>query len=59
MEYYQGVFTPPAPIADIAYQNKAAIYGLLLDRAPKALPTIAADPIHLGARVGSTGGRSR
>ena len=31
MDYYHLVFTLPAPIADIAYQNKAALYGLLFD----------------------------
>ena len=48
------VFTLPAPIADIAYQNKAAIYGLLFDVAASTLLTIAADPKHLGARIGAT-----
>jgi hypothetical protein len=33
VEYYHVVFTLPAAIADIAYTNKAAIYGLLFDRA--------------------------
>jgi hypothetical protein len=27
--YYHVVFTPSAPIADIAYQNKAEIYAIL------------------------------
>ena len=31
VEYYHVVFTLPAPIADIAYQNKAVLYGLLFD----------------------------
>jgi hypothetical protein len=54
VEYYHVVFTLPAPIADIAYQNKAAIYGLLFDVAASVLQTIAADPKHLGARIGTT-----
>ena len=54
MEYYHVVFTLPAPIADIAYQNKAVIYGLLFDVAAEVLLTIAADPKHLGARIGAT-----
>ena len=54
VEYYHVVFTLPAPIADIAYQNKAAIYGLLFDVAAETLLTIAADPKHLGARIGAT-----
>ena len=54
VEYYHVVFTLPAPIADIAYQNKAVIYGLLFDVAAEVLLTIAADPKHLGARIGAT-----
>ncbi|MBK6715366.1 MAG: IS91 family transposase [Burkholderiales bacterium] len=54
VEYYHVVFTLPAPIADIAYTNKAAIYGLLFDVAASVLQTIAADPRHLGARIGAT-----
>ena len=37
VEYYHVVFTLPAPIADIAYQNKAVIYGLLFDVAAETL----------------------
>ena len=54
VEYYHVVFTLPAPIADIAYQNKAVVYGLLFDVAAEVLLTIAADPKHLGARIGAT-----
>jgi hypothetical protein len=52
--YYHVVFTLPAPIADIAYQNKAAVYGILFGAAAETLITIAADPRHLGARIGLT-----
>jgi hypothetical protein len=52
--YYHVVFTLPAPIADIAYQNKAVVYGILFKAAAETLITIAADPKHLGARVGLT-----
>ena len=52
--YYHVVFTLPAPIADIAYQNKAAIYGILFKAAAETLVTIATDPKHLGARIGRT-----
>jgi hypothetical protein len=52
--YYHVVFTLPAPIADVAYQNKAAIYDLLFKASAETLITIAADPKHLGARVGVT-----
>jgi putative transposase/transposase-like zinc-binding protein len=54
VEYYHVVFTLPAPIADLAYQNKAVTYGLLFDVAAEVLQTIAADPKHLGARIGAT-----
>ena len=54
VEYYHVVFTLPAPIADIAYQNKAPLYGLLFDMAAETLLTIAADAKHLGARIGAT-----
>jgi hypothetical protein len=52
--YYHLVFTPPAAIANIAYQNKAVIYDLLFKASAETLTTIAADPKHLGARVGIT-----
>ena len=50
----QYVFTLPGPIADIAYQNQAVVYDLLLRTAAETLITIAADPKHLGARIGLT-----
>jgi Transposase zinc-binding domain len=50
--YFHLVFTLPGPIADIAYYNKAAIYGLLFTAAAKAVLTIAADPKRLGATIG-------
>jgi hypothetical protein len=52
--YYHVVFTLPAAVADIAYQNKAVIYDLLFKASAETLITIAADPKHLGARVGIT-----
>lgn len=54
VEYFHVVFTLPAQIADIAYQNKAVIYDLLLKTSAKTLTTIAADPKHLGAKIGFT-----
>jgi len=54
VEYFHVVFTLPAQIADIAYQNKAAVYGLLFKASARTLLTIAADPKHLGARIGMT-----
>jgi hypothetical protein len=50
--YYHVVFTLPARIADIAYQNKAVIYDLLFKASSETMLTIAADPRHLGARIG-------
>ena len=52
--YYHLVFTLPAAIADIAYQNKAVVYDLLFRATSETLLTIAADPKHLGARIGIT-----
>src|SRR6202165_2756231 len=50
--YFHVVYTLPAPIADIAYQNKAVIYDLLFKASAETTLTIAADPKHLGARIG-------
>ena len=52
--YFHVVFTVPAAIADIAFHNKAAVYDLLFHAAAKTMLTIAADPRHLGARIGIT-----
>src|SRR5919204_45297 len=52
--YYHVVFTLPAAIGDLAYHNKAVIYDLLFKAAAETLITIAADPKHLGARIGLT-----
>src|SRR5215467_13771278 len=50
--YFHVVFSLPAQIADIAYHNKAAIYDILFKASAETLITIAADPKHLGARIG-------
>ena len=52
--YYHVVFTLPAAIGAIAFQNKAVVYDLLFRTAAETLTTIAADPKHLGARIGLT-----
>jgi len=52
--YFHVVFTLPAAIADIAYQNKAVIYDLLFKASSETVLAIAADPKHLGARIGIT-----
>jgi hypothetical protein len=54
VDYYHVVFTLPAPISDIAYYNKAVVYGILFQAAAETLCTIATDPKHLGARIGAT-----
>jgi hypothetical protein len=54
VDYFHVVFTLPAPIADIAYHNKAVVYGLLFDIAAETLQTIGADAKHLGARIAAT-----
>src|SRR6202162_1773023 len=50
--YFHVVFPLPAQIADIAYQNKAVIYDILFNASAETMITIAADPKHLGARIG-------
>jgi hypothetical protein len=52
--YFHVVFTVPATIANIAYQNKAVIYDILFTASAETMTTIAADPKHLGARIGIT-----
>ena len=52
--YFHVVFTLPAAIGDIAYQNKAVIYDLLFKASAETMLTIAADPKHLGARIAIT-----
>jgi len=52
--YFHVVFTLPAEIADIAFHNKALVYDLLFKAASETMLTIAADPKHLGARIGIT-----
>lgn len=54
IDYYHLVFTLPAAISDIAYQNKSVIYSILFKATAETLLTIAADPKHLGARIGAT-----
>jgi len=54
VEYYHLVFTLPAPISDIAYQNKAVVYHILFRAAAETLRIIAGDPKHLGAQIGAT-----
>jgi len=52
--YFHVVFTLPEPLRGIAYQNKAIVYDLMFKIASETLLTIAADPKHLGAKIGIT-----
>jgi hypothetical protein len=52
VEYFHVVFTIPAAIAAIAYQNKRVVYNILFRATAETLRTIAADPAHLGAKIG-------
>ncbi|MET3594408.1 hypothetical protein ABID26_003816 [Mesorhizobium shonense] len=52
--YFHVVFTLPTEVADVAFQNKALVYDLLFRAASETMLTIAADPQHLGARIGIT-----
>jgi hypothetical protein len=52
--YFHVVFTLPAPVADLAFANKAAVYDALFKATTETLLTIGADPRHLGARLGAT-----
>ena len=52
--YFHVVFTLPAPLGEIAFQNKAVVYAILFRAAAETLATIAADSRHLGAQLGMT-----
>ena len=52
--YFHVVFTLPVPVGEIAFQNKAIVYAILFRAAAETLATIAADPRHLGAKLGMT-----
>ena len=51
--YFHVVFTVPAPVADLAFHNKAAVYAILFHAATKALRDVAGDPRYLGAETGA------
>ena len=52
--YFHVVYTLPSQLRDIAYQNKHAVYDLLMKAAAETTLAIAADPKRLGARIGIT-----
>ena len=52
--YFHVVFTPPAPLGEIAFETEAAVYAILFRAAAETFAIIAADPRHLGAELGMT-----
>lgn len=50
--YFHVVFTLPSCVAEIAFQNKAVVYAMLMRCAAEATMTLAAKPRHLGAKIG-------
>src|SRR6202158_1141636 len=52
VEYFHVVFTLPKKVAPVALQNQQLVYGMLFRAAAETLLQIAADPKHLGARIG-------
>jgi hypothetical protein len=52
VEYFHVVFTIPRELNALTLQNKALLYQLLFEASATTLLTIAADPRHLGARIG-------
>jgi hypothetical protein len=50
--YSHVVFTLPAAVAEVVWQNRRAGYALLFEAAREALREVAANPRHLGAQVG-------
>jgi hypothetical protein len=50
--YFHVVFTLPHELGPLALQNKRVVYGLLFRAAAQTLLEIAADPKHLGAKIG-------
>jgi hypothetical protein len=53
--YFHVVFTVPAEIEVIAFQNQTVVYDILFRAASETLRKIAADPKHLGAEIGLLG----
>ncbi|HET7883596.1 MAG TPA: transposase zinc-binding domain-containing protein, partial [Acetobacteraceae bacterium] len=51
--YFHVVFTVPAPVAELAFHNKAVVYGVLFRAAAQALRQVAAEPRYLGAEIGA------
>lgn len=54
VEYFHVVFTIPAQINELAYQNKKVVYNILFKAVTKTLTLIAGDKKHLGVKLGAT-----
>jgi hypothetical protein len=52
VEYFHVVFTLPAEVAEVAFANQRLLYDLLFSAASQTLLEVAADPKHLGAKIG-------
>lgn len=52
VQYFHVVFTVPATIADVALQNQRIVYDILFRTVGSTLCKLAAEPKHLGARIG-------
>jgi hypothetical protein len=52
VEYFHVVFTLPDTFNALALTNQRVVYGALFDAAAQTLLEVAANPKHLGARVG-------
>jgi hypothetical protein len=52
VEYFHVVFTLPGTFNALALANKRIVYGVLFDAVSQTLNEVAANPKHLGARIG-------
>jgi hypothetical protein len=50
--YFHVIFTLPQELALLALQNKRVVYKILFRSASRTLQILAADPKHLGAKIG-------
>ena len=55
VEYFHVVFTLPNDFNALALGNKRIIYGVLFDAVSQTLSEVAANPRHLGAKIGFIG----
>jgi hypothetical protein len=55
VEYFHVVFTLPDTFNALALGNKRTVYNVLFDAVSQTLSAVAANPKHLGARIGFIG----